>query len=69
MKAVFLLPNFNTDFGREKTTAAKSLRKLSWATVGYVQSPGMALRREFQAHRMLKHLIVVSKLSGFKVPT
>jgi len=50
-----------------KLTAAASLRFLSWITAGYVHSPGMALRREFQVHQVLKHLSVVFTLSGFKV--
>lgn len=50
-------------------TAAASIRFLSWITAGYVYSPGMALRREFQVHQVLKHLSVVFTLSGFKVPT
>ena len=53
------------DVGREIITAATSLRKLSLATVGYVQSSGMAQWREFQAHQVIKHLTVVSKLGGF----
>jgi hypothetical protein len=40
-----------------------------WVTVGSVQNPGMALRREFQAQWVVKHLKVVSRSSGFNVPT
>jgi hypothetical protein len=54
---------------REKLRQQHLSVYLSWATVGCVQSPGMAQGREFQVHQVLKHLTVVSKLSGFKVPT
>jgi hypothetical protein len=53
--------------GKNNGSNIPQILNLSWVTMGYVQSPGMALGREFQAHRMLKHLTVVSKLSGFKV--
>ena len=55
-----------------KVTAAASTRYNGtrfWVTAGSVQNPGMALRREFQAQWVVKHLKVVSMPGGFNVPT